>query len=170
MKSTNHHRIINQPIQNNEIKYKENSVKGLELMSSVNTTLRDQHFVDTETENHEMSHEEQVELPITEHEPTQSHEEQVEHPITEQLQRSTELETHRLGLTSGQKGKKRRVESSEKHFKSSRRYKHSKSYRIMREKIFEVRKDEQHKQLSQQLNEVKLFFQHLYQVRNLVIL
>lgn len=111
-----------------EIKYKEDRVRGLNLMLSINTTLSDQHSIVTETENHETSHEKHVEhvpkQPITEHEPPRSHEEHVEQSIIEQL--IIEPDTRRLNLTNGHKGKKRRVESSEKHSKSSRRHKHSK--------------------------------------------
>lgn len=77
-----------------EIKYKEDRIKGFELMSSVNTTLRNQPFVDTKIEYHEFSHEEQVKYPITkqhidDHEPPLPQEEQVEHHITKPKQKVT---------------------------------------------------------------------------------
>lgn len=65
-----------------EIKYKEDRVRRLDMMPIVNTTIGDQHSINTKTEHHETSHEKHVEhipkQPITKHEPPRSHEEHVE--------------------------------------------------------------------------------------------
>ena len=73
------------------------------------------------------------------------------------------------GQSSGQRGKKRHTETSERH-PTSRRHRHSRSYKVLSKEISTVRTDlanlttivhEQYDYLSQQIDDLKKFIECL---------
>ena len=77
------------------------------------------------------------------------------------------------GQSSGQRGKKRRAETFERH-PTSRRHKHSRSYKVLSKEISAVRTNlanlmtmvhEQHDHLNQQIDDLRKFIERLCQVR-----
>ena len=106
-------------------------------MSYVNPASRDQLSADTDADQPETSHEEDhLEQPTEIHvePPLPQEQEQVEQPVME-----TNL-SPLLGQSSGQRGKKRRAETSERH-PTSRRHRHSRSYKVLSKEISAVRTD-----------------------------
>ena len=87
-----------------ELRYKEDRLREVELMPGVNLVSRDQPSVNTEADQPESSHgEEQLERPTNiQAEPPLPQEEQVEQPT-----RETNTPLLGQGQSSGQKGKKR---------------------------------------------------------------
>jgi len=154
-----------------ELRYKEDRARGVELTPYVTPASRDQPSADTDADQPETSHgflkqptEVQVEPPLPQEQ------EQVDQHVVETNPSPLP------GQSSGQRGKKRRAETSERH-PTSRRHRHSRSYKILSKEISAVRTDlanlttmvrEQHDHLSQQIDDLRKFIERLCQVRLLL--